>query len=513
MKLIGLQLFALSSVLSVAAVGTPAATSPRYGGTLRVELLQSSVTFDPREWQPGAANSAANEGLAELVFDRLVTLDNYGRVQPRLATEWSHDPAFKRWQFTIRPGVKLSDGSLLTSADVAAALQPLFNSNQQISASGSTIIFQSSVPSPDLLEELSSSRYFVYRAQSSGSLLGTGPFFVSESTPTSADGKVSRYKLSANESCWAGRPFLDAIDVALNTPPLRALFDLQLGRADLIELSPALVRRATQENLRVWSSSPLRLFALRFDDAQLATADPRLREALSLSLDRSTMASVLLQKQAEPAAALLPQWLSGYAFLFTVDTNLNRAKEIRAALPANAAAGAAPLRLRVDTPGDLAKLLGERVAVNARQAALLVQVVNRTAPRLSISNAKGAADPPAGLHLFEWHYSSLSSRAELQSMVSVLSSGASPDDVNSSTTPEQLYSVEKRLLDELRILPLIALPEFAGVGRDVRDWMPSRWGDWHLADVWLDRPGFFPEPTAAGPANPAPASAVQGARP
>jgi hypothetical protein len=524
MKLTALQLLALSSGLLAAAVCANAATSPRYGGTLRVELRQTSITFDPREWQPGAADSAANEKLAALVFDRLVALDNYGRVQSQLATEWSHDPAFKRWQFTIRAGVKFSDGSLLTAADVAAALQPLFTSTQQISTSGNTVVIQSTAPLPDLLEELASGRYFVYRSQPGAGLLGTGPFFVSESTATSADGKISRYKLSANDSCWAGRPFLDAIELTLNIPALRALFDLQLARADLIELSPELVRRATQENLRVWTSSPLRLFALRFDDAQPATADPHLREALSLSLDRSTMASVLLQKQAEPAAALLPQWLSGYAFLFTVDTNLNRAKEIRAALPANAAAGAQPLRLRVDAPGDIAKLLGERVAVNARQALLVVQVVNRAAPRGSVSDAPPASDPPAGVHLFEWHYSSLSPRAELASLFSVLHPAATPDDVNSAATPEQLYAIEKHLLDERRVLPLVALPEFAGVGRDVRDWLPSRWGDWHLADVWLDRPQSQHEPSGAiHPKNSAPPAearsprstqlAIQGAHP
>jgi ABC-type transport system substrate-binding protein len=524
MKLTGLRLLALSSTLLAAAVCTQAATSPRYGGTLRVELRQSSINFDPRAWQPDAADSATNEKLAALVFDRLVALDNYGRVQPQLATEWSHDPTFKRWQFTIRAGVKFSDGSVLTAADIASALQPLLSSTQQISAAANTVVLQSTVPVPDMLEELSSGRFFIYRSQPGASLLGTGPFFVSESTASPLDGKISRYKLSANDSCWAGRPFLDAIELTLNVPALRALFDLQLARADLIELSPELVRRATQENLRVWTSSPLRLFALRFDDSQPATSDARLREALSLSLDRSTMASVLLQKQAEPAAALLPQWLSGYAFLFTVDTNLNRAKEIRAALPANAAAGAQPLRLRVDAPGDIAKLLGERVAVNARQALLVVQVVNRAASRGSANDPPPASDPPAGVHLFEWHYSSLSPRAELQSLFSVLNPAASPDDVNSATTPEQLYAIEKRLLDERRVLPLIALPEFGGVGRDVRDWMPSRWGDWHLADVWLDRPQSQPESSGAiNPENSAPSSvapaprssqlAVQGAHP
>jgi hypothetical protein len=65
---------------------------------------------------------------------------------------------------------------------------------------------------------------------------------------------------------------------------------------------------------------------------------------LGLSLDQQTIANVLLQEQAEPASALLPQWLSGYAFLFTMETNMDRAKEIRASLPAKMAAATEPWR-------------------------------------------------------------------------------------------------------------------------------------------------------------------------
>jgi len=36
-----------------------------------------------------------------------------------------------------------------------------------------------------------------------------------------------------------------------NVPSPRALFDLQLGKTDLIELAPELVRRATQEEMRI----------------------------------------------------------------------------------------------------------------------------------------------------------------------------------------------------------------------------------------------------------------------
>jgi MarR-like DNA-binding transcriptional regulator SgrR of sgrS sRNA len=504
-----------------------------------VELRATSVILDPREWKAGTVDSATDEKLAALVFDRLVVLDNYGRFQPQLATEWTHDAAFKRWQFTLRAGVKFSDGSALTAADVAAALQPLLPSGQHITATGSSVVIQSAVAAPDMLEELASGRFFVYRVQPDGTLLGTGPFFVSEAKENSksvdksdsapaetssaplvrGEGKATHLHFRANEETWSGRPFLDAIDVTLGVPPLRQLFDLQLGKADLVEVSPDLVRRAMQDNLRVWSSSPVVLYGLRFDDTQSAAAEAPLREALSLSLDRQTMANVLLQKQAEPAAALLPQWLSGYAFLFTMETNIARAREIRAALPAHAAGSAEPLRLRVDTPGDLPKLLGERVAINARQAAILVQVVNRTAAPRSASTTTTATstDSTAALHLFAWHYSTLSSRLELESFVSALHLGDSAENTVSSTDPEQLYAREKKLLEERRVLPLVALPEYVGLGQNVRDWMPARWGEWHLADVWLD----LPEPAqvqaansnAAGSlANP-PAAAVPGAKP
>jgi len=456
-----------------------------------VELHALTISLDPREWRIGTPEFATNEKFAALVFDRLIALDNYGRFQPQLATEWSHDAASKKWQFALRANVKFSDGTAFVAADVVAALQPLLPNGQQITASGSDVVIQSAFAMPDLLEELASGRFFVYRVQPDGMLMGTGPFFVAEAStetrkPSNSAGAIgaSHLRFRANGETWAGRPFLDGIDVTLGVPSLRQLLDLQLGKADLVELSPDMVRRAMQENLRVWSSAPVTLYGLRFDDAQLVAADAKLREALALSLDRHTMANVLLQKQAEPAAALLPQWLSGYAFLFTVEKDIERAKEIRGALPPKAAASKEPLRLRVEAGGDLPKLLGERVAVNARQAAIPLQVVNRAAARGSNATAT-SNDAAPGLHLFAWHYSSLSSRVELESFVSILNLGESSGSLVSSTDPEQLYAWEKKLLEERRVLPLVVLPEYVGIGPNVRDWMPARWGEWHLADVWL----------------------------
>lgn len=469
---------------------TPATKHPRYGGTLRMELSAASVSLDPRTWKAGSVAAAESLKFAALVYDRLVTLDEYGRFQPDLALEWSHDAAFKTWQLKLRPGVKFSDGVPLTPKEVVSALQPLLPSGLQISPIEGGVQIRATNPAPDLLEQLSSGRYFIFRARPDNSFAGTGPFQLVESLlPAAAEAnpsvlKPGRLKFRAREEAWSGRPFVDTIEVILGNPPLREVLDLQVGRVDVIDIPPDLVRKARQENLRVWSSSPDTLLALRWDDAQSAASDPHFREALDLSLDRDTMANVLLQRQALPASALLPQWLSGYAFLFGSSMNLDRAKALRASVPANVPGGAEPVRLRVDAPGDLMKLLGERVAVNARQANISIQLVPHTPP--SGTNAPGSAS--VGLHLFAWHYDSLSPRVELHALAQQMHADttAKPEPGDELTNPERLYAEEHRLLDEREVLPLLLIPEYVGIAPNVRNWSADPSGAWRLGDVWLE---------------------------
>lgn len=492
MRSTGLRsLVAISAVLAglLLAATTSAAERPRYGGTLRVELHVASVSLDPREWKVGSVAAAENEKLAALIYDRLITLDDYGRFQPALATEWSHDAAGKNWLFKLRAGVKFSDGSLLTPAQVADALQALLPPALQIAAGEDSVTIRGSHPLPDLLEQLAAGRYFVFRKAPDDTFLGTGPFYLAENAPARLSDanpsllKPVHLKFRANDDAWAGRPFVDVVEVTLGAPGLRGILDLQVGRADLVELAPDLVRKARQDNLRIWSSAPGTLLALRFDNAQPTGADDNLREAIDLALDRETMANVLLQREAQPAAALLPQWLTGYAFLFGSPMNLNRAREIRASLPANEAGAAQPLSLRVDASGDLMKLLGERVAVNARQANLAVQVSQRTTA--STNSSSSSISAAAGLHLIAWHYQSLSAHAELEAMERQFQLREDADPVGSAGEPEKLYAEECRLLEQRRLLPLIVLPDYVGIGSGVRNWSPAPWGDWRLADVWL----------------------------
>lgn len=469
-----------------------AATRPSYGGTLLIESRSPTLVLDPAKWKAGSPESSDSMQIAAAIFDRLITLDRYGRLQPALATDWSHDAQWRRWQFSVRPGVQFSDGSPLTPGDIADALRELLPGKPTITATAGRVALQFPAPVPDLLEQLASGPCFIFRRNANGTLTGTGPFVVGKSSTTASG---TTFKFLANERCWAGRPFVDGIDVLLGVPALRQLFDLQLGKTDVADLSPELAHRATRDNLRVWSSAPVYLYALQITGSapggksgavRPATAKLSSGEALSQALDRATMANVLLQKQAEPAASFLPQWLSGYAFVFGAENDVDRAKEI-SVRSSGAASGTQPLRLRVDAGGDLAKLIAERVAINARQAGISVQIQPRAFAR---DDAASGTTPTKALEsatvrLVAWRYSSLSRRAELSDMISGLRLQTETTEPVAENA-EQYYEYERALISEYQLIPLVVLPHYVGLSTRVRDWLPERWDAWHLADVWLD---------------------------
>ena len=436
------------AVLSAGAALCGAATRPHYGGTLRVEMRAALPELDP-------ANADAAP-LTSLVFEPLVRLDANGAPQPCLALSWHHDAAWRRWQFNLRPGVKFHDGFAMAPATVVASLEASL-ADVGIAASGDTITIRTEHSAPGLPLALAHNS-LVFARDADGALVGTGPFRVTSWDPG------RRAMLAANEDYWGGRAFVDAIEVRMGRGLRDQLVDLEIGKTDVAELGPTELRRANAHAWAVWSSSPVDLIALEFAPGR--AADPRLREALALSIDRAAMHSVLLQKQGEITAALLPGWISGHAFVFPTAPDLARARALAAALPASART----LTLSYDPSMAAARPLAERVAVNAHDAGLSVQVtpqnpqadVRLTGIRLrSLDPARALAGFAAELHL---------------------------EPPAAARSAEALYQFERRLLADFRLIPLFHLPEFYGAASRVRVFQAppvTRLGDWRFADVWL----------------------------
>jgi peptide/nickel transport system substrate-binding protein len=452
MKRSGLRWLAASSLLLT--VLAHAASRPRYGGTLRVTMHVAPSSLDPAE----IPLSPSMHNLSSLIFDTLTTLDSQGRVQSSLASSWQADSAKRRWQFELRHDVKFHDGSLLKSEAVAGSLRnvnPMWN----VYAAGESLVIETPVSSPNLPQELALASNSIVKRAAQGKLLGTGPFHIVEWKPG------VKLTVAAEENYWGGRPFLDSIEIDLGKTQREAAIGLELAKADLIEVAPEQIRGAVREGRRVAASGPMELMALLFPREIQSGDDATIRNILALSIDRLAIRNVLLQGEGEFAGSLLPNWMTGYAFLFLANQDLEKARELRATVQR-----APAITLGYDSGDPLARLVAERITLNARDAGLNVQVSpsGSAAARL-VRVPLLSGDPLTALN-------------RAASDLGLNSTKATAD------STEQLYTAERTLLETQRVIPLFHLPRAYALGAAIRDWPKDRMGDWNLEQVWVDRP-------------------------
>jgi ABC-type transport system substrate-binding protein len=268
----------------------------------------------------------------------------------------------------------------------------------------------------------------------------------------------SRAAFSANPSAAGGRPFLDSIEIEMGRPTREMTIALDTGKADIIQLDPAAMRRPPA-GVKIWSSSPVRLVALRF----FGSEDARLREAVSLAVDRTAIQRVLLQGQGEVSGALLPQWLSGYAFLFPAAADVSKSRALAAALPA----ASRSLTLSFDSPA--LRPIADRIVLNARDAGIAFTIAPSGGTVRLVQTRMISSDPAKAL-------------------AGVAISLGLPEPPR-ALTPEALYNAERNLLDGFRVIPLFHLPDVYAVSPRVKGGPGiSPLGEWRFENLWLENP-------------------------
>jgi peptide/nickel transport system substrate-binding protein len=392
---------AAASFLAVLA-SVNAARRPRYGGTLHVET--------------SASETGARTELAGLEFETLVRLNDRGQPQPWLAESWTHDVARKRWIFTPRANVTLHNSS-------------------RWEPPGGMIAVPDDRPIERILSDLARPGNAVS--------MGTGPFAPAKEEP----GKP--ITLTAHSLYWGGRPYLDSIEVQTGRTSQQQALDLELGKADVIEVPLTDLRRLRQRNARLVISRPTEVLALVFDAAR--AIPPAVQEAVALSIDRVAIQNVLLQREGEISAALLPQWLSGYSFAFRTGRDVPRARQL--------AAGTAALTLAYERSDILGRSIAERIAVNAKEAGLSLRL---------------APGSDGDVRLVRLHITTTDPETALADLAGQLKT--------QPPAPDTLYNMEKALLGGGRVIPLLHLPLAWQLSPKVHGWT----GDRRWEDVWLD---------------------------
>jgi peptide/nickel transport system substrate-binding protein len=458
MKLFDWRSLVVSSVM-VGALAANAETRPQYGGVLHVAMRAAPTSLDPADTtQP---ESFARRSLTLVMFDTLVTIDE-NRVQPALATSWQtlqgNQQGNQHWQFRIRGGVKFHDGTALSAETVAASLRAA-NPSWNVSADADSVVIERDRPDPELLAELALPRNAIVKRNPDSTPSGTGPFHIVDWQP----GK--KLALAAEENCWRGRPYLDAIEIELGKSYRDQMTALELGRADLVEVAPEQTRRVSLEGHRLASSDSIELLALLFARDAASADEKLLRQALALSVERGSIRSVLLQGAGQAAASILPNWMSGYGFVFPTDPDLPRARNARAQVHA------IPVwTVGYDGADPVARLLAERIALNARDAGLSLQPTASASADLRLVRIPLASPDP---------WIALANAAAVAGIPAGVPAG------KDSGSVEDLYAAESAMLATQRIIPLFHLPVSYAASATLKDWALRADGSWTLADAWL----------------------------
>jgi peptide/nickel transport system substrate-binding protein len=384
------------------------------------------------------------------IAETLVRLNAHGVIEQQLATAWQHEPDYKRWRFSLRPRVTFHDGEPLSAASAAPALLAALKkkySDATITAGGQTLVIQFEHAMPELLTELARPETAIVRKTDSNPVVGTGPFRVVAWDPG------RRLSLAAFEDYWAGRPFLDSVTISLGGGPARAdVFDIPFGST----------RRVVPENTRILASPPRELIALL-----AANPQSTLLQALSLAIDRAPIVSVLTQRRGEPAFGILPQWLSGYAFLFQSAPDIARARRLISQLRLPV------ISLTYPANDSFARAVADRIALNARDAGITIQPT---------TNSGGS------LTLVRWPLDSADAAAQLVRLAGLLGAGEREASIDPSK-PETLFEAERALLDDHRLIPLVYLPELYGLGPRVHNSEAAQKHDpfrLNLENLWVD---------------------------
>lgn len=291
-------------VVALSAFGALAQSDEK---VLRIGINAEGSSLDPHH-VPG---SIIGNRIYHMIFDQLTRTDPQGQVQPMLATAWE-STGETTWVFTLRPDVQFQDGTTMTADDVAFSLNRLLFSDRESFIRASFLPYITSVeatgdlevtittPNVDPLLPLrlaSVNAAIMPRAyvEAAGfdavqtAPIGAGPYRMVEFVPG------ERLVLERHDGYWMGPADAERVIVRVIPEIATRVAALQSGEVDFITTVPPdqIDQIDSADNLRIDTASVYNFMLIYFNTKQGVTANPDIRKALSLAIDRETIAEAL----------------------------------------------------------------------------------------------------------------------------------------------------------------------------------------------------------------------------
>ncbi|HKC42424.1 MAG TPA: ABC transporter substrate-binding protein [Burkholderiales bacterium] len=288
-----------------------------------------------------------NASLGEHVFDTLILKDEHQRFKPGLALEWRPVDDLT-WEFKLRPGVRFHDGSEFTAEDVVFSIdRPATIKNspgaytiytravtEKIVVDKYTVRLKTAAPYPLVPNEIGAVLIVSKRAAQNATTedfnagkaaIGTGPYkFVRWA-------KGDRIELVRNDAYWGPKAPWEKVTFRLITNDPARVAALLSGDVQAIEAVPTsdIVKLKANPEVALFRAISNRLIYLHLDSNRDASPmvtdrlgkpldrnplkDPRVRQALSLAVNRDAIVDRVMEGAAVPTGQLMPKGLFGYS--------------------------------------------------------------------------------------------------------------------------------------------------------------------------------------------------------
>jgi peptide/nickel transport system substrate-binding protein len=355
---IGISVTSMSAVLaacggangSSSVSSSNAAATPKKGAILRVANQVPTAAINP-------LTITDNGGLNMLCqVGEFLIVDNTGRpgvqLQPVLALSWKPNVDGSVWTFKLRPGVKFHNGSTMSADDVVytfqqqtdprnaanalSALSGILAPGGVIKVDDLTVAFQLEQPVGSFPYLVSSNTYNAIIvpkgtdfATWEKTFVGTGPFKLKSYTQNVGASFV------ANPDYWGTKPLLAGTQFNFYGSQQPQILALEGGQVDLVNAfvvqgASSLLNNPQYKIVKL-NASLHRELSMRCDEAPFT--DPRVRQAVALTLDRPALVKALLGGYGTPGndSPFAPIFVSTDTSVPQRVQNIAKAKQLLAA--------------------------------------------------------------------------------------------------------------------------------------------------------------------------------------
>ncbi|WP_299280943.1 ABC transporter substrate-binding protein [uncultured Tateyamaria sp.] len=352
--------------------------------TLKWARAGDALTLDPH-----AQNEGPTHTIRHQMYEPLIIRDTTGTFEPALATEWApkeDDPNV--WVFKLREGVTFHDGAAFTAEDVVfsyeRAKQPnsdmkeLIGSITEVRAVDDfTVEMVTDGPNPILPSNLTN--LFIMDKDwteandtvnvqdfeggeitfATTNVNGTGPYVLTSREP---DVKTVMTK---NEAYWGIDQFpLDVTEIvytpiqnaatrvaAMLSGEVNFLQDMPVQDLERVNAAEGLVVKQAPQNRVIFFGMNQGADDIEADnvDGKNPLADVRVRQAMSMAMNRDAIRQIVMRGQSEPAGMIAPPFVNGW----TAEMDAESSTDIEGAKGLMDEAGYADgFSIRLDCPND-----------------------------------------------------------------------------------------------------------------------------------------------------------------